>query len=347
MRCARRPPEPPAGRMDNARMPPPSSRTVGLAAAVATVVIWTGFIVIARAMALRSLSSWDIVLCRLLGAAAVLIPWGLWRVRRRRAVDPTATAWLGISPLPAATAVRCGLFGSIGYSVFAYAGFVHAPAAHGSVLLPGMLPFWTALLSVWLLGQRLVPARIAALAMILGGGALVGGASLLGAFGGGDVWKGDLLFLAGSFCWSTYTVLMRRDQLDPVEATIAITLFGLLAYLPCYGLLAAAGIIESRLATAPWGEMVFQALWQGVGSTVISGITFAMMVRAFGPMRSTMLTALVPGLSALGAVIFLGEPLGVNLVAGLALVTAGIVVGVRAAQPATVLPPPAPPAVPR
>jgi drug/metabolite transporter (DMT)-like permease len=65
---------------------------------------------------------------------------------------------------------------------------------------------------------------------------------------------------------------------------------------------------------------------------VISGITFMKMVQVFGPVRSTMLTALVPGLSATGAVIFLGEPLGLNLIAGLALVTLGIVVGVRAAS---------------
>jgi drug/metabolite transporter (DMT)-like permease len=70
--------------------------------------------------------------------------------------------------------------------------------------------------------------------------------------------------------------------------------------------------------------------WQGMGSVVISGITFTQMIRYFGPVRSTMLTAIVPGLSALGAVIFLGEPLGLNLMLGLALVTLGIVVGVRA-----------------
>ncbi|NBS48705.1 MAG: EamA/RhaT family transporter, partial [Betaproteobacteria bacterium] len=43
--------------------------------------------------------------------------------------------------------------------------------------------------------------------------------------------------------------------------------------------------------------------------------------------------AFVPGLSALGAVIFLGEPLGWNLWAGLALVTAGIMFGVRGVAP--------------
>ena len=42
-----------------------------------------------------------------------------------------------------------------------------------------------------------------------------------------------------------------------------------------------------------------------------------------------MITAVVPGLSALGAVIFLGEPLYWNLVAGLLLVTAGILFGVQ------------------
>ncbi len=62
---------------------------------------------------------------------------------------------------------------------------------------------------------------------------------------------------------------------------------------------------------------------------VISGITFNIMVRHYGPVRSTMMTALVPGLSALGAVVLLGEPMGWNLLAGLALVTCGILFGVR------------------
>ena len=62
---------------------------------------------------------------------------------------------------------------------------------------------------------------------------------------------------------------------------------------------------------------------------VISGVTFTQMIRHFGPVRSTMITALVPGLSALGAVAVLGEPLSWNLGAGLALVTLGILFGVR------------------
>jgi drug/metabolite transporter (DMT)-like permease len=76
--------------------------------------------------------------------------------------------------------------------------------------------------------------------------------------------------------------------------------------------------------------VVFQMVFQGMGSVVISGITFTKMIQHFGPVRSTMITALVPGLSAISAAIFLGEPLHWNLLAGLALVTLGIFFGVRA-----------------
>ena len=126
-----------------------------------------------------------------------------------------------------------------------------------------------------------------------------------------------------------YSVLVRKHALQAVQATIAISVFAFVTYVPVYALLTLSGAIASRLASAPWGEIVFQMVFQGVGSVVISGITFTKMVQYFGPVRSTMITAVVPGLSAMGAVMFLGEPLHWNLLAGLALVTAGIVFGVR------------------
>jgi len=49
----------------------------------------------------------------------------------------------------------------------------------------------------------------------------------------------------------------------------------------------------------------------------------------------------VPGLSAFGAVIFLGEPLGWSLFAGLMLVTAGILFGVQRSRAPAIRPSPA------
>jgi drug/metabolite transporter (DMT)-like permease len=112
---------------------------------------------------------------------------------------------------------------------------------------------------------------------------------------------------------------------------MAITAFAFVSFVPAYGLLVYLNVLPSHMAQAAWSEIVFQAAFQGVGSVVVSGITFTQMIRTFGPVKSTMITALVPGLSALGAVVFLGEPLSWNLWVGLALVTSGILFGVRQA----------------
>ena len=309
---------------------PLSPRTVGALAAVVTVTLWTGFIIAGRASAAHTLTPFDLALLRLGGAALVLLPWGLW-LTRRGALAHGHGSLLGLSPLPLKETALTGLFGGLLYSVLCYAGFFYAPAAHGSVLMPGSLPLWAGFLAVPLLGERLTRTRAVALACIALGGAVVGGAGLLAPTGGGAVWKGDLIFVCAAFCWSMYSVLARRFALAPVPATIAITAFGLLCYLPVFVLGTRAGWLPSHLAQAPWAEIAAQALFQGVGVVAVAGITYVAMIQAFGPVRTTMLTALVPGLSALGAVALLGEPLGWNLVAGLVLVTGGILLGVRAA----------------
>ena len=311
-----------------------SPKTVGVLAAIVTVAIWTSFIVIARATAHRSLTPLDISLLRFIGAALVLLPWGAWLVwRRARDSRPgrAPPSWLGLSPLGFRLTALIGLVGGVGYACLAYSGFYFAPAAHASVLLPGTLPLSTTLMAVLILKDRVTRVRAIGLGLIFLGDVMVGGASLLQAWtqAGSQVWKGDLLFLCASTCWAVYSVLVRKHALQAVSATIAISVFAFVTYVPVYSLLAYSGAIATRLASAPWSEIVFQMVFQGVGSVVISGITFTKMVQSFGPVRSTMITAVVPGLSALGAVIFLGEPLYWNLLAGLALVTLGIVFGVR------------------
>ena len=311
-----------------------SPRTVGILAAGVTLVVWTAFIVIARGSAARTLSAFDLAFVRVCGASLILLPWGYAIVRGLRRTDPGAGSLFGLSPLPLRITLITGALGGVAYAVLAYAGFFFAPAAHASVLLPGSLPLWTAIMAAVLLHDRITPARAAGLALIVAGDLLVGGSSLLHAFAGGEVWKGDLLFMGAAFCWGCYGVLARRHGLDAVRATIAITAFAFFTYVPVYLLLLAGGALASHLGAAPWGEIGFQLLFQGVGSVVVSGISFTRMIQYFGPVRSTMITAVVPGSSALAAVFFLGEPLYWNLVAGLLLVTAGILFGVFGAAAA-------------
>ena len=306
-----------------------SPKAKGLIAAAITVLIWSSFIVVARASAAHHLLPLDIGFLRIIGAGCVLLPWGWWLLRAQRQSGAPIGSFMGLSPLPWRITALAGLFGSMLYAMLAYSGFFFAPAAHASVLMPGSLPLWTTILAMLVLHDRITRARVMGLACIVLGDALVGGVSLLKALEGGEVWKGDLLFMCAAFCWACYSVLVRRHALDPVRATIAITAFSFVSFVPFYGLAAYAGWVPSHLSTAPATEMWFQAIYQGIGSVVISGITFNVMIRHYGPVRSTMITALVPGLSALGAVVFLHEPMSLNLLGGLALVTCGILFGMR------------------
>ncbi len=237
----------------------------------------------------------------------------------------------GLSPLPLRQTLMLGVFGGL-FSPLAYTAFFFAPAAHGAVLMPGTLPLSTALVAAIILGERFTRQRALGLALIACGGLLVGGLSLLNAFGGGNVWVGDVLFVCASSSWAMYSVLARKYKVDPVQATVAFTVLTLLCFVPLYGVLAYANALPfglvTHLADAPQLEIIMQMVMQGIGSGIVGNIGFTMMLKSFGPVRTTMMTALVPSLAALSAVFFLGEPLYWNLIAGLVLALSGVVLGI-------------------
>ena len=300
---------------------------VGALCALAVLVIWTSFILVARSSATRTLTPFDIAWLRFGFSGLLVLPVVAWRWR-------ALASGLGATRREALhRGLALAALAGVGYCMLAYTGFFFAPVAHAAVLLPGSLPLWTALLAVFWLNERLTWQRAIGLGLIAGGGLLVGGHSLLRAFDGGDTWFGDLLFLSASFTWALYGVLCRRWRIGAVDATLAIALGCLLSYVPVYGAAALAGWVPSRLGLAPWGEIAFQALYQGGLAMLAAGLAYTQVVQTFGPVRATMLTALVPPVAALSAVPLLGEPLGVAALLGLACVSAGLVVGLRAAAP--------------
>jgi drug/metabolite transporter (DMT)-like permease len=191
-----------------------SPRAIGLIAALVTILIWTSFIVIARASASHNLLPLDIAFLRILGAGSVLLPWAWWLMRPQRQAGEKVGSLFGLSPLPIRITIIGGFFGSFIFSMLSYAGFFFAPAAHASILMPGSLPLWTTLMAWLMLSQSISKVRAIGLTCIVLGDLLVGGSSLLKAFDGGEVWKGDLMFMCAASCWSFYTVLVRREGLD-------------------------------------------------------------------------------------------------------------------------------------
>lgn len=306
---------------------PPTRRArwIGAACALAVLAIWTSFILVARLSARHTLTAFDIAFLRFAFSGLVVLPIALWRWRALR-------EGLGGDRALARGAALAAVAG-LGYCGLAYSGFFFAPAAHAAVLLPGSLPMWTALFALLLLGERLTSWRVLGLALIVGGDLLVGGSSLRSAFEGGQAWKGDVLFLCASMSWALYGVLCRRWRVGAADATIAIALGCLVSAVPLYAAGVMAGLVPSGLAQAPWREIVFQAVYQGGFAMLIAGFAFTQVVTTFGPVRTTMMTALVPSLAALAAVPLLGEPLGAAALGGLVCVTTGLLVGLRAPAP--------------
>jgi drug/metabolite transporter (DMT)-like permease len=309
---------------------------VGVASAALVLAIWTSFLLVARGSATRTLTAWDIAWVRFVFSGLVVLPWVLWRWRALRAGLGGAAALARGAALTATAGV--------GYCSLAYSGFFYAPAAHAAVLLPGSLPLWTAVFAVGLLGERLTRPRLLGLGLIVCGDLLVGGSSLLAAASGGGAgtWRGDLLFLAASGSWALYGVLCRRWRVGAIDATLVVALGCLVSAVPLYALAVAAGAVPSRLAWAPWGEIAFHALFQGGLAMLVAGVAFTQVVATFGPVRATMITAVVPVLAALAAVPLLGEPLGVPALGGLACVTVGLLLGAglwpRPGRPQVALP---------
>lgn len=198
------------------------------------------------------------------------------------------------------------------------------------VLLPGSLPLYTAVFAALLVGERFRRARLVGLAAIVAGNLLIGGASLLQAIDGDDSWKGDVLFIGAAVSWALYSVLCRRWKLDAVPATCAIAIGCLVSYVPLFALGAVIGLVPTKLTSAPWSEIAFQAVYQGGLSMLLAGVAFTQVVKTFGPVRTTMITAVVPVLATILAWPLLGEPITPVGSVGLVCVTLGLLIGVRA-----------------
>ena len=293
-------------------------RRIGLACAFSVLFIWAGFILVSRFSAKGVLTPWDMAALRYSGAFLAVLPIALrhgWpRLTRRQAGGIVATA-------------------AFGFPLLAFAGFQFAPASHGGVMLPGMLPLQMALLLWLVLGERWTPSRVVSLGLVLFGVALLA----LETFGDHPgAWRGDLLLFCGSFSWALYTLMARIWRVPALQATLAIALFAAPVYLPVW-----FAFLPSRIGAAPVGEVLFQLTYQGVLAVVVAGFLFTRALGALGPTALTTITAVVPALTALAAWPLLGEPLGPGGLAGVGLVTAAMLIGVVRARAAG--PPPAAP----
>jgi drug/metabolite transporter (DMT)-like permease len=275
---------------------------IGIGCAAAILSIWTGFILVSRFGARSSFSPPDLLALRVTIAGLVMVPL-LWRD--------------GFGGLNLLQALALAVLAGLGFAGFAFTAFSLAPAAHAAALMTGTLPFQTSVLAVLFLGERFGGIKLIGLGLILIGVFLIAQQSIVS--GGRDHWRGDVLFFLAATSWAIYSILAQRWRVRPLQSARIVFPLAMILYLPVY-LLA----FEPKLHTAPLGELVVQAVMQGLLATIVSMFAYVRVVVAFGAASTTMLTAAVPAAAVLLAIPLLGEVPSWVEVAGIACVSGGI-----------------------
>ena len=278
----------------------------GLAAGVLVLLIFSGNLVVSRVGAINTLTIYDVAALRF-GIGALCVAPFLGRVQ-----------W---SNLTWRRAVTLAIAGGAVFSLFLLGGFVFAPVADGGIVVNGAMPVFAALMSWSIFGEGLGRWRMAGIGLIVIGVAATGWDAL--EFGAPGQWRGHLLFLGAAACNSGFLAAVRGWRIGALDSLAAVMGLNALIYLPLWWLL-----LPSALAEAPWQEIALQGIYQGVIAAFFAGFMIAYAARTLGSTRQAAIMSGAPALALLMAIPLLGEiPFWIS-VAGVVIVSIGILVTV-------------------
>jgi drug/metabolite transporter (DMT)-like permease len=274
---------------------------------VLMAVLWSG-VFPAVNIVLKSMGLFSSVFLRFALAALILL--ALLRVREGR--------FPRLSPRETVLVVVLGLVGITVYNcLFAY-GLSLVEASRAALIVPTN-PAFTALLAALLLREPLGGTRAAGVALSLLGALWVLGRGSLASFAAFEFGMGEAVLVACILIWSAYTLLGR-------VAMASISPLALTAYIMALGSL--------PIGVPAWFEdaSLAQATWQGwtalaylvVFGTVLPFLWYYEGVKALGAVRAAQFINLVPPIAVVESMLLLDEPMTPGLLAGMALVVAGL-----------------------
>ena len=190
----------------------------------------------------------------------------------------------------------------VGWNVFAIYGVALLPSGRAA-LLGYTMPLWGALLSVWLLGEKVTVRRLISLGLGLAGIVALLGGSVDGMLAAP---LGVACMIVAAWSWALGIVLLKR--LPVTLPTTALT--GWLMLIGGLPILCAAVPLETA-------RLAWPSFWPAFGLVYNVFIAFMFCYWAWNrimqmvPVTVSSLSSLsTPLIGVLGGVIFLGEPLG-------------------------------------
>ncbi len=273
----------------------------GYALGIVAALIWCGFILVSRMGGISALTSYDVIAIRYLTCASLLLPlwWFKWRFT-----------------LFTPKHIAVSLIGGLAYALFTFKGFEMAPASHAAVLLPGFIPLLVILLAFWLNHETQGKAKWLGLGVIALGIAMLFVQQL--STQGGGLQMGYLWLVLGAACWALFTVLIKRWNIDPWQATVSLAVITSVLYLPVYVLM-----LPSKLSVELLPDIALQVVYQGVMATIIQMFLYVKAVQLIGASSMGSVMAIVPVVSGVMALLVFKEPASIELMVGLVLVSLG------------------------
>ena len=259
----------------------------GYFAAAIAVLVWASYPVATRAAVTGSFAPLDLVTLRFGVGALLFLPYLLTHFR---AIPPKA--WLQGLPLM--------VFQGAGMGALVIWGLQLAPANHQAALGPGVVPAWVALLGFLVFARR-PSARLVTGALLCACGVL-----LIAWWGlresNTTVLAGDAMFLAASALGALYVLQLRTWGVSAIQGAAIVTFYSALVVVPW-----CLWSSPAPLWRIDPLELLWQVLWQGVLIGCLAFIAFNHAVAKLGAERSSAMVALVPVLTAILALAFLGE----------------------------------------
>lgn len=269
-------------------MSPSKGVALGYIAAFTVVLVTSAYPAVTRLGVATTLTPADLLLFRLGVSGLLFVPYLLRHAREIRTSD-----WLSALPL--------SFLHGWGMAACVIFGLQYAPASHAAALGPGAIAAWIALIGFVAYRIQVNARRLAGIAIIIAGIALI----LIASYRGHSLAHaivGDAMFLAASALGATYLVYIQRRRLDPILAAALVCVASAMVVGPWHYFFA-----TSAIGSAPLADLAWQVVFQGVvfGCGVFFAINYAVL--AVGSQTVGVLSALVPVIGALCAMLIVGD----------------------------------------